>query len=208
MRVDLHTHTTASDGELEPDALRAMEAAAGVGLLAITDHDTLAGWDKLGADAAMDSGGLRLIPGIELSAAVGTMEIHVVGLHFDPHHKLLRTAIAGQQLRRRERAARIADRLDYLGIPGAQEYVERIAAGAPPGRPHFARFLVDCGRARSADDAFRRYLGKGKPAAVPLHWPGFVHVTVLLLVPAVVAITGNATTQDALLAILLSAVML
>jgi len=175
--VDLHTHTSASDGELEPLALLQMQAAAGVGLTAFTDHDTLDGWDRIGAMAAPAAGLPRLLPGIEFSVDAAGREIHVVGLGFDPAHAAIRDGIASQQVRRRARAERIAARLDYLGVHGALAGAELAAAGAGLGRPHFARFLVASGRVRTVDEAFHRYLGKGKPAACRMEWPGMAEAT-------------------------------
>jgi len=169
MRVDLHTHTTASDGELDPHALLEMQVAAGVELLAITDHDTLDGWDVL--RATRPAAAIRLIPGIELSACDGRQEIHVVGLGFDPAHPVLRELIRSQSKRRCERAQHIADRLQRMGIADTLDAARRIAGGAIPGRRHFARVLVASGRVPDMNAAFRRYLGAGKPASVAHDWP-------------------------------------
>lgn len=177
MLVDLHTHTSASDGELAPLALLEMQSAAGVGLTAFTDHDTLDGWDRIAAMAAPVPGLPRLLPGIEFSVDAAGREIHVVGLGFDPAHPAIRGGIASQQARRRARAERIAARLEYLGVRGALAGAEREAAGAGLGRPHFARFLVASGRVRTPEEAFHRYLGKGKPAACRMEWPGLEEAT-------------------------------
>lgn len=171
MLVDLHTHTNASDGELTPHELLALQAEAGVGLVAITDHDTLCGWDRVQGQSVAATRIPRLLPGIEFSVEVGRREVHVLGLGFDPDHPVLRQAVCRQQLRRRERAERIADRLEYLGVSGALAGAEAAAGGAGIGRPHFAHFLVASGRVRSVDEAFRRYLGRGKPAACRVEWP-------------------------------------
>ena len=168
MLVDLHTHTNASDGELAPQVLLALQTAAGVELLAITDHDTLAGWDQA---QPVGEGAPRLLPGIEFSVEATRQEVHVLGLGFDPDHPGLRQSVQDQQERRRQRAERIADRLEYLGVPGALAGAEEEAGGAGIGRPHFARFLVASGRVRNFDEAFRRYLGRGKPAACRMEWP-------------------------------------
>jgi 3',5'-nucleoside bisphosphate phosphatase len=174
--VDLHTHTSASDGALTPAELLGLLAAAGVVLGAFTDHDTLAGWDQIAARPARGAEPPRLLPGIEFSADAAGREIHVVGLGFDPGHPVLRGAVASQQTRRRERAERIAARLEYLGVRGALAGAEAAAGGAGLGRPHFARFLVACGRVRTEEEAFHRYLGKGKPAACRMHWPELAEV--------------------------------
>ena len=177
MLVDLHTHTSASDGELAPLALLQMQADAGVGLTAFTDHDTLDGWDRIAAMAVPAVGLPRLLPGVEFSVDAAGREIHVVGLGFDPAHPAIREGVAAQQLRRRARAERIAARLEYLGVHGALAGAELEAAGAGLGRPHFARFLVASGRVRTLDEAFHRYLGRGKPAACRMEWPAMDEAT-------------------------------
>jgi len=171
VRVDLHSHTSASDGELSPLDLLELQAAQGTMLTAFTDHDTLEGWHQAMAGTQRAVHLPRLLAGIEFSTCCGSREIHVVGLGFDPHHAALVTAIASQRERRLQRATRIAQRLEYLGIRGALEAAQSHAGGNTPGRPHFARFLVDTGRVRSSDEAFHRYLGQGKPAACRIDWP-------------------------------------
>lgn len=175
MRADLHTHTTASDGELEPAALRALHAEVGFDLLAITDHDTVAGWATLDAAPPL-AGGPRLIPGIEFSAADGRHEIHVVGLNIDPRSPAFMAAVDAQQARRRERAERIAARLQSIGVALTLADAQRHAGAAPPGRVHFARALVESGRVPDVESAFRRYLRHGKPGAVPHDWPDIEQV--------------------------------
>jgi 3',5'-nucleoside bisphosphate phosphatase len=171
VRIDLHSHTSASDGELSPLALLELQAAQGTTLTAFTDHDTLAGWHEAMAGGERSAHLPRLLAGIELSSCSGSREIHVVGLGFDPYHPELEAAVASQRERRSQRAARIAQRFEYLGIRGALEAAQLLAGGNIPGRPHFARFLVDSGRVRSNDEAFHRYLGQGKPAACRIDWP-------------------------------------
>ncbi|MBP8925489.1 MAG: PHP domain-containing protein [Pseudomonadales bacterium] len=171
MLVDLHTHTLASDGELSPQAMLVLQAAEGTRLTAFTDHDTLDGWDQACAGAAATADGPRLISGIEFSSAANGREIHVVGLGFDPDHPPLRKAVEGQARHRRARAEAIGARLEHLGVHGALEGAERLAQGSMLGRPHFARFLVESGRVRNIEAAFRKYLGKGRPAASAVLWP-------------------------------------
>jgi hypothetical protein len=168
-RVDLHTHTRASDGELAPLDLLALQAAEGTVLTAFTDHDTLDGYDAVAG--AVPEQGPRLLSGIEFSARHGNLEVHVVGLGFAPGDPGLREAVAAQSRRRDERARAIAARLESLGHPGALEAATRFAGEGVIGRPHFARFLVESGRVRSTEEAFLRYLGAGKPAACRVEWP-------------------------------------
>jgi predicted metal-dependent phosphoesterase TrpH len=148
-----------------------MQAAEGTLLTAFTDHDTLDGWDQIEADGANRGSAPKLVSGIEFSSAALGREVHVVGLGFDAQQPALRAAVAGQAVRRRERAEHIAARLEYLGVHGALAGAERLAGGSALGRPHFARFLVESGRVSSIEAAFRKYLGKGRPAASPVSWP-------------------------------------
>ena len=175
MRVDLHCHSNASDGELSPGDLLALLAADGVELAAITDHDTIDGWARVAAEASVGTGP-RVLAGIEFSSCYQGRECHVVGLGFDPSHPVIHGAIAAQRARRHERAKELAARLEWLGVPGALEGALMHAGDAAPGRLHFARFLLDSGRVRTLDDAFDKYLGEGKPAASPVVWPGLQEV--------------------------------
>ena len=170
MRVDLHTHTTASDGELSPGELLALQADCGTELTAFTDHDCFDGWDQIANAPRCRGAAPRLITGIEISTIWMKTEIHVIGLQFEPSHRSLREAVKTQRRRRAERAERIAERLDHLGIRAALDGARRHAGDAPPGRPHFARHLVETGRVRNIEEAFRRYFANGKPAAVTIDW--------------------------------------
>ena len=174
MRVDLHTHTNASDGELAPAALLALQAAEGTALTAFTDHDTLGGYDAL--EGRSSEAGVRLLSGIELSTQHNGRELHVVGLGFDAGDIALRTAVDAQAGRRDARARAIADRLHALGHPGAWDAVCRYANGASIGRPQFARFLVEAGCVRDSEQAFARYLGTGRPAHCRIEWPSLQEV--------------------------------
>ena len=161
--VDLHAHTTASDGRATPSELIALAKAADLQAVAITDHDTLDGLaaGQLAADAA----GIQLVHGIELSTIDGVREIHLLGLH------LRDTVVLGQRLievqaARVDRAAEIVARLNRHGMPVTLEMVQEQAAGGAVGRPHVARAMVAGGWARDVRDAFDRWLGDGKPANV------------------------------------------
>lgn len=163
---DLHSHTRASDGSLEPEALLAHAAECGVGALAITDHDTLAAFDRVDLSAA----GIRLIPGIEFSTTWRGHGVHIVGLNVDPACPKLRAGVARQQRSRGERARLIARRLRSRGLPEMLDDVLGIAGGQPVGRPHFADYLVRNGIAKDIRQAFRKYLGPGKPGDVRQCW--------------------------------------
>jgi len=167
--TDLHTHSTASDGQLAPAELVALAASAGVQRLALTDHDTVAGLPE--AQAAADAHEMELVPGVEISCQWRRQEIHVLGLWVDTDCEALGAALASQAARRMERAERIAHKLEKNRMPGALEGACRIADGGSLTRPHFARWMVEAGHAADMPTAFRRWLSRGKPAAVGIQWP-------------------------------------
>lgn len=167
---DLHTHSNASDGFLSPPDLLLHAAEHGVGVLAITDHDTVAAYDVL-QDA--NSTDVTLMPGIELSTSWQKRNIHIVGLNIDTVNRELCAGIAAQQARRLARAHRIAHRLTRLGIDDPYDAVAKIAGHASIGRPHFARHLVEIGKVRDVQAAFKKYLGAGKIGDVSQSWPSF-----------------------------------
>jgi predicted metal-dependent phosphoesterase TrpH len=169
---DLHSHSTASDGSLDPDALLRHAAACGVHALAITDHDTLAAFDTVDTSITQT----RLIPGIELSTAWRTSGVHVVGLDIDPDCEALREGVRQQQQARHERAGIIARRLRSAGLPEMLDDVLHIAAGKPAARPHFAAHLVRTGIAKDTRAAFRKYLGAGKAGDVRHCWAALPEV--------------------------------
>lgn len=168
--VDLHTHSRRSDGVLEPRALVAAAAAAGVRLLALTDHDTLAGVRELrSAGAPPLPAGLELVAGIELSTTVdGDRELHLLGYGLDPDNDRLEARLAAFRAERRRRFERIVDRLRAIGCPVDEALAGLdLAATDALGRPTIARALVAAGYASSVADAFERFLGRGGPAYVP-----------------------------------------
>lgn len=165
---DLHTHSSASDGSLAPEALVARAAAAGIEVLALTDHDTVAGIDAASSAAAQH--GITLVPGVEVSVTWGGRTIHIVGLGVDRNDPALRDGLQGVADYRLERAREIARRLAAHGIEGALEGASAQANGGLIGRTHFARFLVQAGHASELRDVFKRYLVKGKPGHVAGEW--------------------------------------
>jgi predicted metal-dependent phosphoesterase TrpH len=170
VKPDLHTHSTASDGGLTPSELVARALAAGVDLLALTDHDTTAGIAE--ARAAAEGSGLQLLPGVEVSVTWGGRTVHILGLGVDPADPVLDQGLARLADYRDWRAAEIASRLAAAGIPGALEGAGTFAQGRAIGRTHFARFLVSRGLAADVRDVFKRFLVKGKPGHVPGEWSG------------------------------------
>ncbi len=165
--VDLHAHTTCSDGVLTPEELVAAAVDAELAALAITDHDTVDGVGRAQQAAASITARLEVIPGIELSSQAGGREIHMLGLFIDPATPELGNLAALQRTYREERAETMVARLQKLGIRIDLEAVADIASGAPIGRPHMAAALVRAGVVAASQEAFDRYLGIGRPAFTP-----------------------------------------
>ena len=168
IRYDLHSHSTASDGTLTPAALLERARAADVDVLALTDHDTLAGIAE--ADVAAQEAGLFLIPGVEISVSWRHMTIHVLGLNINPAHQPLIDGLATLQDHRIWRAEEIARKLEKSGISGALAGAQRHCKGRILSRTHFAHFLLEVGRAASIRDVFKHYLVRGKPGYVGGQW--------------------------------------
>jgi predicted metal-dependent phosphoesterase TrpH len=161
--VDLHMHSTASDGSRAPaDVVRAAHAAS-LAAIALTDHDTVDGLPE--AQAAGAELGVRIINGVELSAVEGDTETHILGLHLQDTSVLARGLAELRDMRER-RAVRIVEMLDALGVKITMDDVLGQADGGAVGRPHVARAMVASGWATDVRDAFDRYLGAGKPAYV------------------------------------------
>ena len=169
LNIDLHTHSNCSDGALTPAELVARAAAAGVEVLALTDHDTVAGLED--ADHSAGVHGLRLVPGVEISASWRAQAIHVLGLWIDPASAELRGVLGMQAERRRARMRKICARLGKLGLPGPLLLAAVEAHPGLPTRAHLANAMVAGGHVSRADEAFRKYLGAGKPANVAAEWP-------------------------------------
>jgi hypothetical protein len=164
VRIDLHTHTTASDGVLAPDALVAEAAAAGVRVLAVCDHDS-----TNGVEAALAAGaacGVEVWPGVELSCDTDTGEMHILGYFVDHRSPWLAALLARLRDGRLRRAERMVERLVEIGAPLALARVQALAGGGAIGRPHVARALVEAGHTRTINEAFDRYLGRHGPAYV------------------------------------------
>jgi predicted metal-dependent phosphoesterase TrpH len=162
--VDLHMHSTASDGSRAPEDVAAAAHAAGLTAIALTDHDTVAGVDA--ARAAGARLGLRVITGVELSADDEGREIHILGLHLE-RLELIEVAMREFRSTRVDRARRMVDRLNALGVPVTFESVLAQAGDGAVGRPHVARAVVAGGWASEQREVFDRWLGNGRPANVP-----------------------------------------
>jgi len=162
--VDLHTHSTASDGTLPPERVVETAKRCNLSAIALTDHDSIAGVDS--ARAAGDRLGIRVVAGCELSAFQDDHEVHLLALHLTRLQTLERRL---QELRalRHDRAEKIVARLNELGIPVTLEEVLQQSDGGAVGRPHVARALMARGAVTDFKDAFVRYLGSGGRAFVP-----------------------------------------
>ncbi|ELY2620350.1 RNase RNM [Cronobacter malonaticus] len=167
---DLHSHTTASDGLLTPEQLVHRAVEMGIHTLAITDHDTTAGLPAAHEEIARAGLALRLINGVEISTLWENHEIHIVGLGIDITHPEMVAFLDGQAQRRTRRAEMIAERLEKARIPGALEGAKRLADGGVVTRGHFARFLIEDGRATNMANVFKHYLARGKTGYVPPQW--------------------------------------
>ncbi len=164
--VDLHTHSSYSDGLLSPAALVAEAAARGVRFLGLTDHDTVAGIPE--AQEAGAELGVEIIPGVELSTSLtGGEDVHLLGYFIDVANPDLLAGLAAFAAARQERATRILARLREVGIALDEEQVYALAGPGTIGRPHIARALVAAGHAEDLPDAFSRLIGRNKPAYVP-----------------------------------------
>lgn len=164
-RADLHLHTTCSDGRLAPAALVRLARRHGLAVIAVTDHDTLAGVAE--AMAAGHAEGVEVLPGVELSVTVDAREVHLLGYGFDPDDEALLARLAQFRAARRDRGAAIVRRLQALGLPLHLDDVAAHVQGAVLARPHVAAALVARGFATSYADAFERFLRDGGPAHVP-----------------------------------------
>jgi predicted metal-dependent phosphoesterase TrpH len=168
LRYDLHSHSTASDGTLTPTELVRRAHQHGVDVLALTDHDCVTGLTE--AIAAAHEEQISLLPGIELSATWASRTIHIVGLDIDFHNRQLLDGCKAIQSTRIQRAEEMARRLGRKGIPDALNGARKFAGAGNITRTHFARYLVELGKANSVSDVFNRYLVPNKPGYVKTQW--------------------------------------
>ena len=168
MNIDLHSHSTASDGTLSPSVLVERAVAQGVDVLALTDHDTTHGLAEAQGRAA--ELGIRLLPGIEISVTWNGSTIHLLGLGIDPEYVPLQRGLATLIEEREGRGEAIAASLDKAGISGALAGARAFATGPILSRTHFARFLVEGGYAKDSRQVFKRYLVRGRPGFVAGQW--------------------------------------
>ncbi|MCV6615812.1 MAG: PHP domain-containing protein [Cellvibrionaceae bacterium] len=169
MLYDLHCHSHYSDGILSPSELVSRAVEHSVDILALTDHDTVAGLAE--ARQAASEQGLDLINGIEFSCQWAGRGVHIVGLGIDPQSAVMQQAVAEQAERRWQRCEMIADKLHKLGFQGALAGVQKLVDKGTIGRPHFAQYLLQQGHVSSINQAFKKYLGAGKPGDIKNLWP-------------------------------------
>jgi predicted metal-dependent phosphoesterase TrpH len=177
-KVDLHLHSTASDGGLSPEGLVRRAIAAGLSAIALTDHDTMAGISE--AIAAGERHGLRVVCGCEFSVAAPWGEMHILGYFLPAQSPELESFLERCRADRVRRAQEMVQRLQSLGVPLTFESVLQESAGGAVGRPHVARAIVRHGGAIDAHDAFDRFIGRDRPAFVEKRLPEFRAVAELV----------------------------
>lgn len=164
MSVDLHVHSTASDGTLSPAEVVRDAVAAGLSAAALADHDTFAGIPEALAEARVH--GFTLIPTVEVSAQQGALELHILGFLADPREPGLQKALSDVRDAREDRTHKIVAKLASVGATISMDNVREVAGDAALGRPHIAAALVRAGAVNSSQEAFTRYLRRGRPAYV------------------------------------------
>ena len=167
-KYDLHCHTTASDGALEPQVLLARAKERQIEVLAITDHDTLAGIAQFSDE---DLEGIRLISGVEFTCTWNQRVLHIVGLGLDVTSVELTGYLANLSALRLARARKVADQLVSMGLPDLYLAAKEVGGDGVIGRPHFARVMLEQGLVSTEQQAFKKYLGIGKKGDVKMEWP-------------------------------------
>jgi predicted metal-dependent phosphoesterase TrpH len=204
--VDLHLHTTASDGVMNPSEIVRYAKTKGLQAISITDHDTIEGLEEGLAEGERIN--FEVIPGIEISAEHPPGSMHLLGYLFDIHHPLLKERLAHLQKARAERNPKIVEKLKKLGLEVSYEEVVKVSGGGQVGRPHFAQVLLDKRYVRSFQEAFERYLKKGAPAYVEkfrfsareaLHFIKEANGVVVLAHPKTLGLSGYAELESLLL---------
>lgn len=166
--IDLHCHSTISDGLYSPEELVAYAHAQGVKVLALTDHDDMGGLSR--ARKAAEQHGMQFINGVEISVTWKRRTLHIVGLKVNPDYAPLKTALDAVKQGRLDRAKLMAEGLEKVGIEGSFEGAQAIAGNSIMTRSHFARFLVEAGYVKDVKTVFKKYLVKGKPGFVEHEW--------------------------------------
>lgn len=165
MYADLHLHSHFSDGTFSPEELAGHGQRVGLHVMSLTDHDTVDGCARMAAACAERD--IEFVTGCEFTVGHGNTELHLLGYLMDIEHIRLRSELAKYQEVRRNRIHEMVGRLQKIGVKITSEDVMKIANNDAPGRPHIGRALVALGHCRTLDEAFRKWLKKGKPAWVP-----------------------------------------
>jgi len=189
LKIDLHTHSNCSDGALSPAELVAQAAAAGVHVMALTDHDSTDGLEH--ARRAADEFSVHLVPGVEISCLWRAQAIHVIGLWVDPCGATLKTLLRSQAELRRTRMRSICRRLSNARLPGDMLLAAVEAKGGVPTRTHLANAMVASGLVARTADAFSKYLGKGKAGHVAIEWPALQQTIGAILSAGGVAVLAH-----------------
>jgi predicted metal-dependent phosphoesterase TrpH len=204
--IDLHLHTTASDGVMTPSELVRYAKSKGLQAIAITDHDTIEGLEE-----GLSEGeriGFEVIPGLEISVKHSPGSMHLLGYFLDIHHPLLTERLQYLQQARAERNPKIAEKLKELGVKVTYEEVLKASGGGQVGRPHFAQVLMEKGYVRTFQEAFDRFLKKGAAAYVEkvrfaigeaLHFIKEAGGVAVLAHPNTLGMKGNAALEDLVL---------
>ena len=195
MHLDLHLHTSCSDGALTPEGVVAAACRAGLDAIAVTDHDTTAGVGR--AQAAVEGDRLLVIAGIELSCVLDDAELHLLGSGVDPEDAGLLAIARRRASVRRERVAAIVERLNALGVGITVSDVRVPEDNASVGRPHVAEALVRLGRVRNAQEAFARYLSDRGPAFVPSRGVGVAEGIAAVAAAGGVSVWAHPAVEDA-----------
>ncbi len=192
--IDLHCHSTISDGLFSPEDLVKHAHKQGVKVLALTDHDDFGGLDE--ARETAKQLGLQFINGVEISVTWKNRTLHIVGLKFDPHYHPLKHALDAVRQGRLDRAKLMAEGLESIGIYGSLEGAQEIAGSSIITRSHFARFLVEAGHVKDVKTVFKKYLVKGKPGFVDHQWMSLEEAVTLIKQAGGVAVIAHPGRYD------------
>jgi 3',5'-nucleoside bisphosphate phosphatase len=196
VHLDLHLHTTCSDGAFAPEEVVKLAAGAGLDVIAITDHDTMAGIVR--AKTAASAGGPVVLAGIEISCTIAGGEMHLLGYGVAPDHPALLAVTARLTALRRERVGMMVARLRELGVAITPEDIVPPPGNQSVGRPHVAQALVRLGVVRHPQEAFNRFIATGGPAYVPSRGPDVVDAIAAVREAGGCAVWAHPSLEDAL----------
>lgn len=189
MNIDLHCHTSLSDGTLTPTELVNLAVQRELDMLAITDHDSIDCYQQIDPSSHTFS----LITGIEFSTTWHNTGVHIVGLNIDLKNKALVDGVRRQSVARHQRAVAIAEKLDQFGYSNTLEGAKRFTSGGQIGRPHFAQYLVQIGAVSTVQQAFKKYLGSGKVGDIKEQWASLEEVVLWIRSAGGVAVLAHPT---------------